>query len=78
MPVNEVPRHTIAGGRIVRLSDLFAGILDTLSRFGIAESQIPDQCPLFRTLQFVAAYSEQLVPVLAKAPGKGIGGSAVA
>ena len=75
---HEVSRHSIAGGRIVPLSDLLADILETLSRFDIAESLVPDQLPLIRTLQFVATYRERLGAVLAKTSGKNIGGSAAA
>ena len=65
---DESALHTIAGGRIVRLADLLAEILERLASFDISESLVPEQWPLLRTLQFVATYRDQLVPVLVKNP----------
>jgi hypothetical protein len=70
---DELPRHSIAGGKIVRLPDLLADILKALSRFDMSESLVPDQWPLIRTLQFVAAYRDQLVPVLVKSSDRSVG-----
>lgn len=71
------PRHSIAGGKIVRLPDLLADILQALASFDIAESLVPDQWPLIRTLQFVAAYRDRLVPVLIKSSENSIRKSTV-
>ena len=69
--------RTIAGGKIVRLPDLLANILHALAGYDIEESLVPDQWPLIRTLQFVAAFRDQLVPVLLKGEGNGPRGTAV-
>ena len=63
---DEVPRQSIAGGKIIRLPDLLADILEALARFDVSESLVPDQWPLIRTLQFATAHRKQLVPVLLK------------
>lgn len=67
----EAPPHSIAGGKILRLIDLLANILQALACFDISESLVPDQWPLIRTLQFVTAYRDRLVPVLSQSPGDG-------
>ena len=59
----ETPR-TIAGARLLRLSDFMAAMLEALSTFDMAEAVVPEQWPLIRTLQFVAAYRGRLVPLL--------------
>ncbi len=64
----DVPR-TIAGARVIRLSDLIKELLTALSAFPISEWLVPEQWPLLRTLQFVAAFRDQLLP-LDKASGQ--------
>jgi len=61
----ETPR-AIAGARLLRLSDFIASMLEVLSTFDMAEAVVPEQWPLIRTLQFVAAYRAQLAPLLAR------------
>jgi len=61
----EAPR-AIAGARLLRLSDFIASMLEALSTFDMAEAVVPEQWPLIRTLQFVAAYRAQLAPLLAR------------
>jgi hypothetical protein len=63
---DEVP-HTIAGARILRVPEFVAGMLETLCSFDVAESLVPEQWPLVRTLQLVAAYRDRLAPLLARA-----------
>ena len=60
----ETPR-TIAGARLLRLSDFIASMLEALSTFDMAEAVVPEQWPLIRTLQFVAAYRARLSPLFA-------------
>jgi hypothetical protein len=63
---NDRPRaHTIGGGRMLLLCDFFAEIVQHLGRLDMAAAVVPDQWGLIRTLQFVAAYRERLVPLLA-------------
>jgi hypothetical protein len=57
----ELPR-TIAGARLVRLSDLIGEILGALAAFPISEWLVPEQWPLLRTLQFVTAFRKQVLP----------------
>jgi len=60
----ELPR-TLAGARVLRLADFLAAMLEALCAFAMAEAIVPDQWPLVRTLQFVAAYRGRLAPLLA-------------
>jgi hypothetical protein len=62
----EAPRK-IAGARLLRVSDFMAEMLTALCAFPMSESLVPEQWPLVRTLQLIAAFRAQLVPVLAKA-----------
>jgi len=59
-------RHSIGGGRVVLFRDFLAEILTALYAFDISSSTVPDQWPLIRTLQLVAAHPD----ALAKAPFK--------
>ncbi len=64
-----VHHHTVAGGRILMLSDFLGEILQTLSSFDPSESVVPEQWPLVRTLQLIAEFRSQVCDVLAgKAP----------
>lgn len=56
----------LAGVRVQRLSDFLAAMLEALCAFEMAEAIVPDQWPLVRTLQFVAAYRGRLAPLLAQ------------
>ena len=56
--------HTIAGGKLIRLDEMLAEILRHFCTFDIAESAVPEQWPLLRTLQFAAAYRARLAPIL--------------
>lgn len=58
-------RRTVAGGKILLLSELLAEILEKFRAFTISEAMIQEQWPLLRTLQFVAEYRERLASVLA-------------
>jgi hypothetical protein len=60
---DDAPR-VIAGAKVERLVDLLAAIITELQSFAMAESPIPGQWPLLRTLQFLAAYAERLEPAL--------------
>ncbi len=62
----EGPRM-LAGARVLRLADFLATMLETLGAFEMAEAVVPEQWPLVRTLQFVAAYRERLAPLLNRA-----------
>jgi len=57
----ELPR-TIAGARLVRLPDLIGEILAALAAFPVSEWLVPEQWPLLRTLQYVAAFRNQPPP----------------
>ncbi len=57
--------HTIAGGKVLLLSEFLAEILQTLSSFDASESIVPEQWPLVRTLQLVTEYRQHLVDALA-------------
>jgi len=57
----------IAGARVLKLSDFLAAVIETLSAFEMAEAVVPEQWPLVRTLQFVAAYRERLALPQARA-----------
>lgn len=59
----ELPR-TVAGAHVLRMVDFLAKILEALCAFEMAEEVVPDQWPLLRTLQFVAAYRGRLAPLL--------------
>jgi hypothetical protein len=59
-------RRTVAGGKIVLLSDLLGEILKKLCCFSISAYMLPEQWPLLRTLQFVAEYREQLTNILVR------------
>ena len=61
----ETPR-TICGARLLRLSDFMAAMLEALSTFDMAEAVVPEQWPLVRTLQLVAAYRGRLAPLSAR------------
>jgi hypothetical protein len=64
----ELPR-TLAGAHVLRLADFLATMLEALCAFEMAEAIVPDQWPLVRTLQFVAANRGRLAPLLAAASG---------
>ena len=57
---------TIAGGRIVSVSELLAEMIAALGAFDMSESLVPEQWPILRTLQLVAAYRGRLGPQLAR------------
>jgi hypothetical protein len=59
--------HTIGGGRVLLLSELFAGIVEHLARIDPTSALVPEQWPLIRTLQFAAAYRARLWSVAAEA-----------
>jgi len=59
--------HTIAGGRVLLVSDFLAGILHHLCDLDMAAAVVPEQWILLRTLQFVAEHRERLAPLLATA-----------
>lgn len=65
----ELPR-TLAGARVLRIADFLATMLEALSAFEMAEAVVPEQWPLVRTLQFVAAYRGRLAPLLARTAEK--------
>jgi hypothetical protein len=57
--------HTIGGGRILLLCDLFAEIVQHLGSLDMAAAVVPDQWGLIRTLQYVTEYREHLAPLRA-------------
>jgi hypothetical protein len=57
---------TIAGGKIVRLPDLLTEILATVRSFDMSEVLVPEQWPILRTLQLVAAFAGQAGPAPAR------------
>lgn len=61
----QMPR-TIAGARVLRLSDFMSAMLEALGTFDMAEAVVPEQWPLVRTLQLVVAYRGRLAPLLAR------------
>jgi len=61
----ERPRM-VAGARVLRLADFMATMFEALCAFEMAEAVVPDQWPLVRTLQFVAAYRDRLAPLLTR------------
>jgi hypothetical protein len=63
---DEETPHAIAGARVLRLSDFVAAMLEALCAFDMTEAVVPEQWPLLRTLQFVAAYRERLAPLLGR------------
>jgi hypothetical protein len=65
----ELP-HTIAGARVLPVSELLESILGALCTFEMAEAVVPEQWPLVRTLQFVAACRDRLAPLLARSAGQ--------
>jgi hypothetical protein len=71
MVTDDGTHRSIAGGKIVRLSDLLVEVMQRLCSFDMAESAVPEQWPLLRTLQFVAAYRDRLGPVLIADAGVG-------
>jgi len=76
---SERPRaHTIAGGRVVLVVDFLAEILASLCRLDMTTEVVPEQWALIRTLQFVAANRERLVPVLGASLAKETAAAAAA
>ena len=53
--MSTTPR-SIAGGRVLLLSDLLAQILGKLASQDLASALVPEQWPLLRTLHFVSRY----------------------
>lgn len=60
-------RRTVAGGKIVLLSEFLAQILATLATVSVSADLVPEQWPLLRTLQFVAEYRRDITPILLEA-----------
>ena len=54
---------TLAGGRIVLISDLLIEILQTIKDVPIPSSAIPEDKPLLRMLQFVSANKQEIMNV---------------
>ena len=65
--------HTIAGAKLVRVSDLLGEIFAALSAFPISEWLVPEQWPLLRTLQFVAAYRDRIFSSAKRSEAAGAG-----
>lgn len=57
-------RETLAGGKIVLISELLQEIFRELRSSSIESSAIPEQLPILRTLQFVAQYRKELYNIL--------------
>jgi hypothetical protein len=47
---------TLAGGRVMTASELFAEIVSDLSNKKVAKAAVPEQYPLLRTLQFACEH----------------------
>jgi hypothetical protein len=60
----EAHSQSIAGGRIVLISDLIAEILGHLAGLDMASAPVDEQWPLIRTLQLVSQYRARLSPLL--------------
>ncbi len=56
-------RNTLAGGRIVLISEILEDIFNELKSSSIFSSVIPEQFPILRTLQFVIEYRNRLSTV---------------
>lgn len=62
------PRHgTVAGGKILLLSEFLAQIFARLASVSVSADLVPEQWPLLRTLQFVAEYRQDIAPILFEA-----------
>ncbi|OGI43050.1 MAG: hypothetical protein A2150_06495 [Candidatus Muproteobacteria bacterium RBG_16_64_11] len=69
-------RRSVAGGKIVLLSEFLSQILAKLATVSVSADLVPEQWPLLRTLQFVAEYRQDIAPILletsrASRPGSG-------
>jgi hypothetical protein len=66
--VTDSPHHgAVAGGKILLLSEFLAQIFAQLATVSVSVELIPEQWPLLRTLQFVAEYRQDIVPILLEA-----------
>jgi hypothetical protein len=68
-------RRTVAGGKILPLSEFLSQILAKLATVSVSADLVPEQWPLLRTLQFVAEYRQDLAPILFEASQAGRPGS---
>jgi hypothetical protein len=53
--------QTLAGGRVMLVSELFAEIANTIRTRKIASAAVAQQYPILRTVQFMCQYSEFIV-----------------
>jgi len=51
--------HTIAGGRLLSVTDLLTSILQHMARSDAAAAIVPDLWPVIRTLQLVASVRQR-------------------
>ena len=62
----DLHQRIVAGGRIVLLSELLGSIIAKFRTFSMASYEVPEQWPLLKTLQYVAAYRDA---IFAASPG---------
>ena len=59
-------RKTLAGGKIMSVSDLLIEIVKGLAELKVSEQAVPEQFPLLRTIQFVTEYRDVIFSELNK------------
>ena len=59
-------RETLAGGKIMLVSELLVEIVKKLSKLKVAKQAIPEQFPLLRTIQFIIECREPIFNELKK------------
>ncbi len=53
---SKVNHETLAGGRIMLVSEILVEVTKALSELKVAKQAVPEQFPLLRTIQFVIEY----------------------
>ncbi len=61
---DDLRRRSVAGGKILPLSELLSEILAKFATFSVSAYMVPEQWPLLRTLQFIAEYRRDVSAVL--------------